>query len=150
MGILLAMPLVMPLVMPLAMLLGMPLEMPLGIQLAMPWAMPALVAVTCRLARPATASTVSANAPSAEWFASRMPTTTPTPSATPITQDGYGLINAGVIWKFSDAWTFSLQGSNLADEEYLTTGYNLLAALGVFTGFYGPPRQYTLTARYDF
>ncbi len=70
--------------------------------------------------------------------------------ATPITQDGYGLINAGVIWKFSDAWTFSLQGSNLADEEYLTTGYNLLAALGVFTGFYGPPRQYTLTARYDF
>ena len=70
--------------------------------------------------------------------------------ATPIAQDGYGLINAGVIWKYNDAWTFSLQGSNLADEEYLTTGYNLVGALGVLTGFYGPPSQYTLTARYDF
>jgi iron complex outermembrane receptor protein len=70
--------------------------------------------------------------------------------AVPITQDGYGLINAGVIWKYSDAWTFSLQGSNLADEEYLTTGYSLNAALGVFTGFYGPPRQVSLSARYDF
>ncbi len=70
--------------------------------------------------------------------------------ATPISQDVYGLINAGVIWKLNDAWTLSLQGSNLADEEYLTTGYNLVSALGVFTCFYGPPRQYTLSARYDF
>ena len=68
----------------------------------------------------------------------------------PITQDGYGLVGAGVIWKVNDAWQFSLQGSNLADEEYRTTGYNLDAALGVMTGFYGPPRQYSLTARYDF
>jgi iron complex outermembrane receptor protein len=71
-------------------------------------------------------------------------------TATPITQDGYGLINAGVIWKFDDRWTFSLQGSNLTDKEYLTTGYNLVSSLGVFTGFYGPPRQVSLTARYDF
>jgi iron complex outermembrane recepter protein len=71
-------------------------------------------------------------------------------TAVPIAQDGYGLINAGVIWKANDAWTFSFQGSNLADEEYLTTGYNLVSALGVFTGFYGPPRQFTLNARYDF
>ena len=70
--------------------------------------------------------------------------------AVPITQDGYGLINAGVIWKPNNAWTVSLQGSNLADEDYLTTGYSLNAALGVFTGFYGPPRQVTMTARYDF
>jgi len=71
-------------------------------------------------------------------------------TATPISQDGYGLFNAGAIWKLNKAWSFSLQGSNLTDEEYLTTGYNLQAALGVLTGFYGPPRQYTLTARYDF
>lgn len=71
-------------------------------------------------------------------------------TATPITQDGYGLVNAGVIWKYNDAWTFSLQGSNLTDKEYLTTGYNLVSALGVFTGFYGAPRQFTLSARYDF
>ena len=66
-----------------------------------------------------------------------------------IKQEGYGLVNAGVIWRPNDAWTFSLQGTNLADKEYRTTGYNI-AALGILTGFYGPPRQYSLTARYDF
>ena len=71
-------------------------------------------------------------------------------TATPISQDGYGLINAGAIWKLNNAWSFSLQGTNLADEEYLTTGYNLVSSLGVLTGFYGPPRQYSLTVKYDF
>ena len=74
----------------------------------------------------------------------------PTTDLSPvIKQDGYGLINAGVIWNVNDAWTLSLQGTNLADEEYRTTGYNI-AAYGVLTGFYGPPRQYSLMARYDF
>lgn len=67
-----------------------------------------------------------------------------------IKQPGYGLLGAGVVWRANDAWSFSLQGTNLADEEYRTTGYNLQAALGVLSGFYGPPRQYSLTARYDF
>ena len=68
-----------------------------------------------------------------------------------IRQDGYGLVNAGVIWKVNDAWSLSLQGSNLADKEYRTTGYNLVAAqLGALTGFYGAPRQYSLTVKYDF
>jgi len=66
-----------------------------------------------------------------------------------IKQEGYGLVNAGVIWRMNDAWSLSLQGTNLADKEYRTTGYNI-AALGILTGFYGPPRQYSLTARYDF
>ena len=66
-----------------------------------------------------------------------------------IRQEGYGLVNAGVIWRANDAWSFSLQGTNLADKEYRTTGYNI-AALGILTGFYGAPRQYSLTARYDF
>jgi iron complex outermembrane receptor protein len=75
----------------------------------------------------------------------------PTTDLSPvIKQDGYGLVNAGVIWRLNDTWSFSLQGTNLADEEYRTTGYNLETALGVMTGFYGAPRQYTLTARYDF
>lgn len=74
----------------------------------------------------------------------------PTTDLSPlIRQEGYGLLNAGVIWKLDDAWSLSLQGTNLADEEYRTTGYNI-AAYGVLTGFYGPPRQYSLTARYDF
>ena len=74
------------------------------------------------------------------------PTTDLSPA---IRQDGYGLVSAGVIYKLNDAWSFSLQGTNLADKEYRTTGYNI-AALGVLTGFYGAPRQYSLTARYDF
>ncbi len=68
----------------------------------------------------------------------------------PISQDGYGLLSAGIIWNINPAWTVSLQGTNLADEEYLTTGYNLNRALGVYTGFYGPPRQYSLSVRYNF
>lgn len=68
----------------------------------------------------------------------------------PIGQEGYGLVGAGIIWKANDAWSLSLQGSNLTDKTYRTTGYNINQALGVYTGFYGPPRQYTLTARYNF
>jgi len=70
--------------------------------------------------------------------------------AQPITQDGYGLLNAGVTWHTGGPWTVRLQGTNLTDKEYRTTGYNLNAALGVLTGFYGPPRQYSLSVRYDF
>jgi iron complex outermembrane receptor protein len=67
----------------------------------------------------------------------------------PIHQDGYGLLSAGAIWKTGGAWTFSLQGSNLNDEKYLTTGY-VIPSTGVRTGFYGNPRQYSLSARYEF
>ena len=67
----------------------------------------------------------------------------------PITENGYGLVGAGVIWKPNDAWTVSLQGSNLTDKQYKTTGY-VVPALGVRSGFYGPPRQYTLSVKYDF
>ncbi|MGY4516356.1 TonB-dependent receptor [Lysobacter sp. HA18] len=74
------------------------------------------------------------------------PTTDLSPA---IRQGAYGLVNAGVIWKANDAWSLSLQGSNLTDTKYRTTGYNI-AAYGVLTGFYGPPREYSLTARYDF
>lgn len=66
-----------------------------------------------------------------------------------IAQPAYGLWNAGVIWKINQPWTLSLQGTNLADKSYRTTGYNI-AALGVITGFYGAPRTVTLTARYAF
>jgi iron complex outermembrane receptor protein len=66
-----------------------------------------------------------------------------------IAQDGYGLWNASVIWQIDDNWKVSLEGNNLADEEYRTTGYNI-AALGILTGFYGPPRTVALTAQYQF
>jgi iron complex outermembrane receptor protein len=67
----------------------------------------------------------------------------------PITQDGYGLVNAGVIWKSGGAWSVSLQGTNLTDKQFLTTGY-VIPSLGVRTGFYGAPRQYALSVRYSF
>jgi iron complex outermembrane receptor protein len=66
-----------------------------------------------------------------------------------IRQDGYGLLSAGLLWQTDGPWSFALEGSNLTDKEYRTTGYNI-AALGVLTGFYGPPRTYSLSARYDF
>ena len=66
-----------------------------------------------------------------------------------ILQPSYGLWNAGVIWQINDPWTLSLQGSNLANKSYRTTGYNI-AALGIVTGYYGAPRTVTLSARYKF
>jgi Outer membrane receptor proteins, mostly Fe transport len=66
-----------------------------------------------------------------------------------IAQGAYGLWNAGLIWQVSQPWTLSLQGTNLANKSYRTTGYNI-SALGIVTGFYGAPRMVTLSARYTF
>ena len=66
-----------------------------------------------------------------------------------IKQDGYSLVSAGLIWQTAGAWSFALEGNNLWDTEYRTSGYNI-GALGVLTGFYGAPRTFSLTARYDF
>jgi iron complex outermembrane receptor protein len=74
------------------------------------------------------------------------PTTDLSPA---IRQDGYGLLSAGFLWDMDGPWSFALEGQNLTDKEYRTTGYNI-ASLGVLTGFYGAPRTYSLTARYDF
>ncbi len=67
----------------------------------------------------------------------------------PITQGSYGLLSAGVQWKTTNDWLLSLQASNLNDKKYLITGY-VIPATGVRTGFYGAPRQISLTARYNF
>ncbi len=66
-----------------------------------------------------------------------------------IAQPGYGLVNAGLIWRTGGAWTFSLQGSNLTNKVYRTTGYNI-GALGIITGFDGSPRMVTASALYRF
>jgi len=80
------------------------------------------------------------------WQSEVWPTTDLSPV---IRQGGYGVLKAGMVWHLNDAWSLSLQGTNLTDKEYRTTGYNV-PAYGVLTGFYGPPRQYSLTARYTF
>ncbi|HEX8776607.1 MAG TPA: TonB-dependent receptor [Rhodanobacter sp.] len=66
-----------------------------------------------------------------------------------IAQPAYGLWNAGVTWQIDRPWSLSLQGTNLANKSYRTTGYNI-AALGIVTGYYGNPRMVTLSARYTF
>ncbi|RMF75036.1 MAG: TonB-dependent receptor [Acidobacteria bacterium] len=69
---------------------------------------------------------------------------------TPITQEAYGLLNARVGWISRDSrWAFNVVGTNLTDEEYLTSGYNL-PVLGILTGSYGAPRQVTATLEYRF
>lgn len=62
-------------------------------------------------------------------------------------QAAYGLFNAGIIWRRDQQWSFSLQGSNLADKAYRTGGGNTFGAL---TAIYGAPRQVTLGVRYQF
>jgi iron complex outermembrane receptor protein len=66
-----------------------------------------------------------------------------------IRQAAYGLFNAGLIWQIDQPWSLSLQGSNLGNKAYRTTGYDI-AALGIVTGFYGAPRMVTLSAKYAF
>jgi iron complex outermembrane receptor protein len=68
----------------------------------------------------------------------------------PLTQSAYELWDAYVNWLSPDAkWRFGIAGKNLADEEYLTNGYNI-PALGVVTGSYGAPRTVTATVEYRF
>jgi iron complex outermembrane receptor protein len=84
----------------------------------------------------------------ASW--SYQSTVDPTTDLSPaIRQEEYNLFSASIIWQTDGAWRFSLDGANLTDRSYRTTGYNI-AALGVLTGFYGAPRTYALTATYDF
>jgi iron complex outermembrane receptor protein len=68
----------------------------------------------------------------------------------PITQDAYQLYDAWISWLSPAAnWRFGLVGKNLADEEYLTNGYNI-PALGIRTGSSGAPRSVTATVEWRF
>lgn len=68
----------------------------------------------------------------------------------PITQDSYMLYDAWVSWLSPDAkWRIGINGKNLANEEYLTNGYNI-PALGILTGSYGAPQTVLATIEYRF
>ncbi|GAA0711669.1 TonB-dependent receptor [Dokdonella soli] len=66
-----------------------------------------------------------------------------------IAQDSYGVLDAGLIWRTAGHWSFALEGKNLTDKSYRTTGYNI-PALGILTGFYGAPRQVAVSATWRF
>ncbi len=69
----------------------------------------------------------------------------------PHIQDAYGVVNGSVSWMLNDNLKVTLLGKNLADEEYLQTGYNFYTTgLKIRSGFYGAPRTVSLGASYTF
>ncbi|MHC4610312.1 MAG: TonB-dependent receptor, partial [Planctomycetota bacterium] len=74
----------------------------------------------------------------------------PTQPLLPIGQPSFDLWNARIGWLSGNGdWSFTVNGKNLSDEEYLTTGYNI-PTLGVLTGSFGTPRTVTATIGYSF
>jgi iron complex outermembrane recepter protein len=68
----------------------------------------------------------------------------------PIVQPSFELWDAWVGWLSPGAtWRVGLSGKNLANEEYLTNGYNI-PALGILQGSYGQPRTVLATLEYRF
>ena len=87
-------------------------------------------------------------------------------------QDGYGLLDASLVWASDDdRFSLGLHGKNLFDKQYKTSGYQFLSVAadgtplrnavtgnvipslgreGVVTAFYGNPRQVFLTAGFKF
>ncbi len=74
----------------------------------------------------------------------------PTQPLLPIVQPSYSMINARIGWFSAKGdWGITVHGKNLADEAYLTNGYNI-PVLGLLQGSYGPPRTVTATLEYRF
>ncbi|PHR61457.1 MAG: TonB-dependent receptor [Robiginitomaculum sp.] len=68
-----------------------------------------------------------------------------------LAQDGYGLLEASIHFASADEhWNVILAGQNLTDKQYREHGFDLSAAPGVQLGYYGTPRTYSLTVRYNF
>ncbi|MEO1038206.1 MAG: TonB-dependent receptor [Pseudomonadota bacterium] len=68
-----------------------------------------------------------------------------------IDQEAYWLFDASVAWTSSDGrLSAALHGKNLADEEYITSGYNFGVIDSSITTFYGNPRTFTLTLGYRY
>jgi iron complex outermembrane receptor protein len=76
-----------------------------------------------------------------------------------IDQEGFGLLNASIVWTSGDEqWLVGLHGKNLTDEEFRTAGYcfgfsGCPSALGLennTTVFFGPPLTGFVTVEYRF
>lgn len=68
-----------------------------------------------------------------------------------LAQDGYALLDASIQFTSSDQqWNIIMAGQNLTDRKYREHGFDLSAAPGVQLGYYGTPRTYSLTVRYNF
>ncbi|NOZ43063.1 MAG: TonB-dependent receptor, partial [Alphaproteobacteria bacterium] len=68
----------------------------------------------------------------------------------PLTQPGYWLVNAGIIYDTVDGnWRVALVGNNLTNQVYLTNGINV-DPFGYYEGYYGRPREYSLSITRNF
>jgi iron complex outermembrane receptor protein len=66
-------------------------------------------------------------------------------------QEAFWLYNASIGWTSDDGrYSAALHGRNLADEEYITSGYNFGVIDGSDLAFYGDPRTFTLTLGYRY
>ncbi|VAW02465.1 TonB-dependent receptor [hydrothermal vent metagenome] len=68
-----------------------------------------------------------------------------------LAQDGYVLLEASLQFVSDDQhWNVILAGQNLTNRKFREHGFDLSAAPGVQLGYYGTPRTYSLTVRYNF
>lgn len=66
-------------------------------------------------------------------------------------QDSFGLWNATLTLTADSGWSLSLEGKNLADKVYRTTGYDLRdSGFPIVTAYYGDPRTVTMRVAYSF
>ncbi len=76
--------------------------------------------------------------------------TNPTQPLLPIIQPAFGLWNSWIGWFSGNGkWRFTINGVNLADEEFLTNGYNI-PVLGLLQGSYGTPQTISATFGYTY
>jgi iron complex outermembrane receptor protein len=74
----------------------------------------------------------------------------PTQPLLPIVQPAFGLWNSWIGWFSGNGkWRFTINGVNLADEEFLTNGYNI-PVLGLLQGSYGTPQTISATFGYTY
>ncbi len=68
-----------------------------------------------------------------------------------LAQDGYALLEASLQFVSDDQhWNIILAGQNLTNRKFREHAFDLSAAPGVQLGYYGTPRTYSLTVRYNF
>jgi iron complex outermembrane receptor protein len=66
-------------------------------------------------------------------------------------QGGYGLVSARLAFITTDEhWELALSGINLGDKRYLVNGIAALDSFGTAEGYFGPPREWGLSLRYQY
>ncbi len=73
----------------------------------------------------------------------------------PTDQPAYGLLDLGLSYQTADShWRLAVDAKNVTDKWYRTAGYDF-GTTGTFAnvsqiGYYGPPRTYTFSVRYQY